>query len=68
MANLIVLKDKVKESGLKKSYIAERLGITRQSFSNKLNGVSDFKIEEMSNMCEVLDLSEEERDNIFLCK
>lgn len=46
--------------------IAEKLGISRTSLYNKLSGKRDFKVSEISKLCEILRLTEQERLLIFL--
>lgn len=41
-----ILCEAIKESGLKKGAIAYKLGITTNSLNNKLNGISDFYVDE----------------------
>lgn len=48
------------------SAIAEKLGISRTSLYNKLSGKHDFKVSEISKLCEILRLTEQERLLIFL--
>lgn len=45
-----VLEGKIAERGIRKTAIAGRLGISGRAFSDKLNGVSDFKWDEVKVM------------------
>lgn len=66
MTNVELLKEKVAESGLKASFIVERLGISRASWYNKLNGKSEFTAGEIKNLCDALRITSlRERDEIF---
>lgn len=67
MQGMELLEVYITDSGLKKSYIAERLSITRQSFSNKLSGKTPFTLFEIKTLIELLDIkSSEDKINIFL--
>lgn len=68
MTNKELLVERIKESGFKLSYIAEKLGITRASLHNKLTGKSCFSVAEVVILSELLSLSREERDSIFLAR
>lgn len=63
--NSMLLTFKVDNSCFTKSEIAEKLGLTRQSFYNKLNGKREFKVSEIQMLAQVLNLSEVEKNNIF---
>ena len=54
------LKERIEKSGYKLSYLAEQLGITRFSLTNKLNGVTDFKSEEIKKLCLTLKIQNED--------
>lgn len=59
------LKEVVKASGLKKKFIAERIGVSYRSYLNKENGVTGFFADELCIMVRLLNLSEQEMMNIF---
>ncbi|MBQ3584522.1 MAG: helix-turn-helix transcriptional regulator [Lachnospiraceae bacterium] len=65
MTNSQMLKEKICNSGISITYIAEKIGISRESFYKKLNNKTEFKASEMTIIKEVLNLSVEERDKIF---
>ena len=65
MINTQLLGQKIKESGLKISFIASELGITQQAFQNKRSGRSGFKKLEKDKLCEMLNISEAEVPYIF---
>lgn len=66
MTNVDLLKEKVASSGLKNTYIAERLGISRAAWYKKLKGKSPFKAEEIKALCDVLRITSlREREDIF---
>lgn len=66
MTNVGLLKDKVVKSGLRSDFIAERLGISRATWYNKLNGKSPFTAEEIKRLCDTLHITSlREREEIF---
>lgn len=63
MTDTLHLEKKIKESGKKKEYLAEKLSLTRQGFYNKCQGLNEFTAFEIKILCEelnILDLSEKE--------
>lgn len=67
MTNKELLDEYIAKSGLKISFIAEKLGITVQSFGQKRNNVSSFKAAEVYVLCDLLNIKED-RDKIFCPK
>ena len=65
MTNRELLERVIQDSGLKKSHIAECLGVSRAGLSNLLRGRSEFRQSQMQKLCELLNLSEEQRTAIF---
>lgn len=55
----------IKKSGLKKKYIADQLGICLSTFSRKLNNKVDFTISQIRLLCEILNIDDKDRDEIF---
>lgn len=69
MTDIKLLNDKLNNSGLRKQFVADKLGITRQGLDNKLNGKSDFKSEEMAVLCDILHITSlREKDRIFFAR
>lgn len=66
MTDTARLKDLVKESGLKKVFIAEKLGITYQGYQKKESGNSEFSASEIKTLKKLLNLSTKEVCEIFL--
>ena len=64
MVNLDLLRCKVSESGMTVQAIAEKSGILRETFYNRLKK-GDFKASEVQRITEVLRLTRDERDQIF---
>ena len=55
----------IEKSGLRSSYIAEKLGISRQAYNKKRTGKTAFRQSEVYVMCDLLRLNETEGSNIF---
>jgi hypothetical protein len=68
MTNTILLKQAISSSGLRIGFIAGKLGITRQTLSKKVNGISEFYGTEIQTLSELLDLSLSDRDRIFFAQ
>ena len=66
MTNTKLLKKAIKNSGLSVIFISDKLGITRQTFYNRLNDKSEFFESEMAILTDLLKLGRLERDEIFL--
>lgn len=56
----------VKESGVKKTYIAEKLGISYQSYLNRESGKSQFLASEIAQLKSILNLTNKDVAEIFL--
>lgn len=59
MTNIKMLEEKIRRSGLKKGYIAEKLGVTPSTFSALLNNKSEFKASQISTICKVLNIEDD---------
>lgn len=69
MTNTILLRETIAESGLKLSYIAEKMGLSSYGFSKKLNGETEFKASEIENLCSILQINDvSRRMSIFFAK
>lgn len=68
MTNSQLLNEAIIDSGLKITYIANRLGITREGFYNKLKNETEFKASEIVVMQKILNLSNSKRDKIFFAE
>lgn len=65
MKGLELLRKKIDQSGLKLTYVAERLGISYQGLKKKLDGDTEFKASEIAVLKDVLQLSDAEVQDIF---
>lgn len=68
MTNFDLLKQEMTASGMPTSTIAERAGIERATFYNRLNGKSEFKASEIEGIASALRLTKAKRDAIFFAK
>lgn len=59
------LKAKLMENNFKQSEIAEKLGISSQSFSYKLHNKIEFKASEIKLLCKLLKITD--KDAYFFC-
>lgn len=64
--NTKLLQQKIKDSGLKMGFIAEKLGRSRQALSDKIQGKTEFLPSEIRILCELLHLSHDDCRLIFL--
>lgn len=60
-----LLKVAIKERGVAHQFLAEKIGITPQAFSQKIRGKSDFRLKEASVISDVLKLEPAEIMAIF---
>lgn len=65
MTNSELLKSKITECGIPITFLADKIGITREGLYNKLNGKTEFKASEIAALTKVLNLSNAERNKIF---
>ena len=66
MADIVMLRKKIEDSGMTMSFIAKQSGIVRETLYNRLNGIGEFTASEIVGLSRVLRLSEKERNHIFL--
>lgn len=60
-----LLNQKIKDAGYKKCYICECLGLSKQGFWKKLHGITPFRIVEVNFLCNLLNITVDERVKIF---
>lgn len=66
MTDSKLLEQKIKDSGLKLLYIADKLGIVWITLRRKLDGESEFKQSEIAILQDLLQLTDEDTKAIFL--
>lgn len=65
MGNMTMLRDKIKESGISFTAVADKIGVSRETLYNRINGESEFKASEIACLTNMLQLNKSEQDNIF---
>lgn len=60
------LEERIQDSGLKKEFIAQKLGMSLNSLNNKISGRTSFLIGEAFKLKEILNLDEDVFNDIFL--
>ena len=68
MTNTELLRAAIERSGYKKTYIAQRIGLTYQGYLNKERGESELRQSEIEGICDLLRLTAEEKEAIFFAK
>ena len=66
MTDVVLLKKKIEESGLKNKAIAIRLGISRTTWYYKRNNITPLTADEIRTLCEMLHITSlREKEKIF---
>lgn len=68
MTNTQLLEDRIKRSGLKIGYIVDKLGISRQAWDKKKKNEIAFRAAEVYVLCDLLNISEDEKESFFCLK
>ena len=69
MTNTERLRKIISNSGLKYSYIAEKIGLTYQGFKNKIENKNLFNVEEVDKLCKLLNITDVyQKEEIFFTK
>ncbi len=66
MTDIALLKKKINESGMTMTAIAKKSNILRETLYNRLNGIGEFTAREIVALTATLNLTADERDEIFL--
>ena len=66
MTNVELLKKAIKESGLRRHFIANRMGMSYDRFYKASTGKVEFKASEIKALSDILNLSLEDMKEIFL--
>ena len=66
MTNVKKLRGLIEASGLKRCYIAERLGLTVAGFRKKANGDNEFVASEIKELADIFSLTSDQVQDIFL--
>jgi len=65
MTNTDALMELIRSSGLKLSFIAESLNISRFSLQKKITNQSEFKGSEIGELCKILNIDATKAQEIF---
>jgi len=65
MVNTQLLDEQIESSGRKIGYIADTLGLSRNGFDKKRKGKTPFRTAEIYVLCDLLGLSDDEKQEIF---
>lgn len=68
MTNTVLLNEKIRDSGLKLNFIADKLGIVWMTLRRKIDGENDFKQSEIAQLQDLLRLSDEDVRMIFFAQ
>lgn len=69
MVNTNLLNQRIEDSGMKRTFIAKELNMTRQSLFSKINNHSEFMSSEVQRLCELLGIKTlTEKEAIFFAK
>ncbi|MCI6172658.1 MAG: helix-turn-helix domain-containing protein [Clostridiales bacterium] len=65
MTNSKLLRRYIEQSGLKRTYVAGKLGLSYQGYLNKESGKSEFTQSEIQSLCDLLSISAQDKERIF---
>lgn len=66
MTNVELLNEKINDSGKKKGFLAQKLGVSRATFKSLCVGKSQFKTEQVKILCDELNIvNPQEKESIF---
>lgn len=69
MTNWELLEKKIDESGLRRAFIYEKVGISRSGWNHKKKTKGDFSTVQISALCDVLRITRlSEKEQIFFAK
>lgn len=68
VVNTPYLEEKIRLSGKKKQFLAEKIGCTRQYLMMKVRNNAEFNLKEVGILCKELGISVKEKDAIFFAK
>ena len=69
MTNTILLKEKIARSGLKLTFIAQEIGLSRAGLYNKINNRRQFNQFEIDMLCRLLHIrTAKEKEAIFFAR
>lgn len=67
MTDTDMLREVISKNRWSITALSKELGISRQSFYNKMNGDAEFLASEIVHLSNLLELNNSQRNRIFLC-
>lgn len=58
MTNTILLEEAIRRRGVKKGFLAERLGVSRTTFRALISNGAEFKASQIRVLCEILQIDD----------
>lgn len=68
LTNTLLLEERINQSGYKRSFIANKMGISSYTLSKKTNNENEFLASEINILCELLKINVNDRMKIFFAK
>lgn len=68
MTNTVLLEEVIAKSGYKKSFIAQKIGISAYTLAQKINNKLEFWASEIDIICDLLGINIADRMAIFFAK
>lgn len=69
MTNTVLLEEKIRESGKKCKYLAEKIGLSYAGFRNCVTNKAEFKAKQIDSLCSELNITTlKEKEAIFFAK
>ena len=69
MTNTVLLRDWIKKSGYKLSFIADSIHLSTYGLQRKIENVSEFKTSEVDGLCKLLHIdSLDEKERVFFAQ
>ena len=66
MTNTMLLEKAIQDSGLKKAFIAEKIGLTPAGFRNCVTNKAEFKASQINILCDLLGIGDlETKEAVF---
>lgn len=67
MTDTLEIKKIIRMKGFTLDTLSKKIGISRTSLSYKINNIVEFNAQEIKHIQKILELSNEQRDQIFFC-
>lgn len=60
MTDTALLEEIIEKSGLKKQYLAEKIGLSPPGFRNCMTNRAEFKASQIAKLCELLNITDQD--------